>query len=124
MTASVKVDHEFNVSVERLWAEIGSFTKLDWTGDDPWEFDGNTRSLPAHGMKEELVSTGERSYTYRMLEGPFNNFSVTISATGGAERSVAHYSAAGDLSAEEQGMVKEGTMEAFKALASRVSAQA
>eukprot|EP00325_Prymnesiales_sp_UTEX-LB-985_P032246 CAMPEP_0174713172 /NCGR_PEP_ID=MMETSP1094-20130205/13940_1 /TAXON_ID=156173 /ORGANISM="Chrysochromulina brevifilum, Strain UTEX LB 985" /LENGTH=57 /DNA_ID=CAMNT_0015912331 /DNA_START=68 /DNA_END=238 /DNA_ORIENTATION=+ len=55
----VKVTKAIPVSADRVWGEIGSFTNLQWTGDDPWEFsaDGTERTLKEHGMKERLVTS-------------------------------------------------------------------
>ena len=69
--SQVEVRRELSADVEAVWGQIGRFDDLRWTGDDEWEFDGSTRTLAAHGLKEELVSRSECSYTYRMVEGPF-----------------------------------------------------
>lgn len=83
--ARVEVTQSFARDPAALWAEIGSFTNMQWTGDDPWQFNGaQFRSLPEYGIEEELVAVtevlGSRSYTYVMKQGPFTNFTVTISA--------------------------------------------
>ena len=105
MTSQVEVRRELSADVEAVWGQIGRFDDLRWTGDDEWEFDGSTRTLAAHGLKEELVSRSEYSYTYRMVEGPFTHLEVTISAAllpDGAG-SVAIYVANGDLDDAEHG---------------------
>ena len=119
----VEVRRELSADVEAVWGQIGRFDDLRWTGDDEWEFDGSTRTLAAHGLKEELVSRSEHSYTYRMVEGPFTNFEVTISAAplpDGAG-SVAIYVASGDLDDEAQNMVKAGALEALDGVASKLA---
>ena len=117
MSVSVDVTQSFTCDVHALWKLIGSFYDLKWTGDDPWEFDGIYRTLPEHGMKEQLVYKGETCYTYKMVERPFKNFTVTISAAADGAGSVATYAAVGDLSDEERAMVRDGTRELLAALA-------
>ena len=104
-----------------LWKQIGRFDDLAWSGDDPWAFEGKLRTLSQHGLKEELVSSHEYTYTYRMLKGPFKNFEVTLSAEAGEGGSVAVYSATGELDEEQQGMVREGAIEAFEGLAQKLA---
>lgn len=135
--AAVVVKKELSCDVEALWSIIGKFDDLSWTGDDPWTFDGKTRALEAYGMKEELLSRSspetelkataldagsQHTMTYKMLEGPFTNFCVTLSAeassTGG---SVAIYAASGELDEEQQGMVREGAVEALNGVEARLA---
>ncbi len=120
--ATVTYRKEFPVAVSTLWERIGKFDDLSWTGDDPWVFEGQTRSLAAFGMKEELVSSGENTLVYRMIEGPFKNFQVTISAeeAAGGSGSVAVYCAVGDMDVAEQEMVREGAAEAFEGLVAKL----
>lgn len=123
MTAHVEVRRELGADVEAVWGQIGRFDDLRWTGDDEWEFDGSTRTLAAHGLKEALVSSSEHSYTYRMVEGPFSNFEVTISAAPlpDGKGSVAIYAASGDLDDAAQDMVKMGALEALDGVASKLA---
>ena len=130
MSKTVEFSYEFPMFDQTgLWNKIGSFTDLDWTGDDPWMFssDGKTRELPEHGMKETLVAQDEFAYTYAMVEGPFANFKVTIAAVpngevrddGSGGGSKACYTATGDISDGECEMVMQGAQGAFDAFAAQ-----
>ena len=119
----VTVTKDFTVPAATVWERIGKFTNLSWTGNDPWEFseDGKQRTLKEHGLKEELVALSDCSYTYRMVEGPFTNFQVTVSvAEKGETACTASYTATGDLDAEATEIVRQGAAEAFDALGARL----
>merc|ERR1711934_740528 len=135
MSAALTVEKEMKCEAAKLWARVGQFQDLSWSGPDPWvclgpddtgvegrEEIGATRELEEHGMKEELVAKGEMSYTYKMLEGPFENFTVVLSVVGGEGTSTIKYDCTGDLNEEQQEMVKKGTGDVFEALTKELEA--
>ena len=154
--ATVEVRQALPSTLDAIWAIVGRFDDLSWTGDDPWhtghsntahfpsqpctgvacprvslrrrEYDGRFRSLKAYGMREQLLSCQQtetgNAMTYRMLEGPFEDFEVTLAVRSLAKGCEVLYSATGRLNQEEQAMVREGAIEALGGLARRAGSQA
>ena len=82
-----------------LWEKIGDFLGLDkWvTGIPPMdsEKDGKVRRIGSgdNAVVEELVDEGERSYSYRILQGPLpvKDYVSTLSVAPSAEGSLVEW---------------------------------
>ena len=74
--AEVYMSKEVTTAPDVLWEKIGDFMGLDkWvSGIPPMESDndGKVRRIGQgdNAIVEELVDTGERSYSYRIVQGP------------------------------------------------------
>jgi hypothetical protein len=97
--AEVCMSKEVATAPDVLWEKIGDFLALDtWlTGIPPMESenDGTIRRIGAgdNAIVEELIDRGERSYTYRIVQGPLpvTDYVSTLSVSPSGDGSLVEW---------------------------------